>query len=76
MPPSDVMLSLDAISRAQSVTNAFGDRAPPGPAQGASARAPLAAIGEGREGERNGVRQGEGRGEGIEIGGKCDGIGL
>ena len=29
--------SLDAFSRAQSVTNAFGGRAPPGPAVGASA---------------------------------------
>ena len=30
MLSSDVMLSLDAFSRAQSVTNAFGGRAPPG----------------------------------------------
>ena len=29
--------SLDAFSRAQSVTNAFGGRAPPGPTGGASA---------------------------------------
>ena len=51
MPSSDVVSvdSLDAFSRAQSVTNAFGGRALPGPAGGASAFLPdpLAAIGVG-----------------------------
>jgi len=38
MPSSDVVLSVteDAFLRAQSVKNAFGDWAPPGPAGGAS----------------------------------------
>jgi len=54
---SDVKLSLDAFTRVQSVTNAFGGRAPPTPAEGASAlpRPPsrVGGEGKGRRGERN-----------------------
>ena len=73
MPSSDVMLSvvgltklIDAFSRAQSVTiNAFGGRAPSGPAGGTSALPDLlAAIGVGVLLLRGRDGKGEGRGGG------------
>ena len=58
-------LSPDAWILAQNAPNAFGCRAPPGPARGAYSAPPdsLAGFGEGA-GKGKGIRTGEGRGKG------------
>ena len=73
MPSSDVVLSVteDAFLRAQSVKNAFGDWAPPGPAGGASVllQTPQLQSGEGPtskgKGRKESGRNREGKGKGY-----------